>query len=144
MSWTYSGDPTTTTRDELRYLIQDTDTDHQQFSNEELAYLLTEHSDDPNVAAVHACETLIAKYARLADKSVGDLSISYSQIGKQYESLLKQVRRRAAAASMTPWLGGRDITDKDSNEADSSLVQPAFKRGLMDWQESLDDDQNED
>ena len=78
MSWTYSRDPSVSDRDKVRFLIGDTDVDDQLISDEEIDWLLTEESSVTS-ASVRACETVAAKFARLADKSVGDLRLSLSQ-----------------------------------------------------------------
>ena len=39
MTWSYSGNPGASDLDHIRFLIQDTDTTDQLFSNEELTYL---------------------------------------------------------------------------------------------------------
>lgn len=77
MTWSYSGDPSSSTLDEIRFLIQDTDTNEQLLSNEEITYLSTAYGD-PYSAAVACVIALIGQAARSAEesKSVGDLSLS--------------------------------------------------------------------
>jgi hypothetical protein len=132
VSWTYSGDPSTSTRDALRFLIQDTDSSAQVFSDEELDYLLTEQSDVPLQAAIQAAEIAISTYARKADRSVGDLSISYSQISSNYQKLLTVLRRRTAVETLAPYAGGISISDKQANLDDTDLVRPSAYRGMHD------------
>ena len=95
MSWTYSGNPGSSTRDEVRFLIQDTDTSDQLLSNEEIDYLLSAYDDDAYSAAVAAVIALIAKAARAVEesKSVADLSISKKAGARlqQWESLRKSL-----------------------------------------------------
>lgn len=95
MTWSYSGNPGDSTRDEVRFLIQDTDTTDQLLSNEELDYLITAYSDDAYGAAVAAVGALIATAARAVEesKSVGDLSISKKAGARlaQWESLRKSL-----------------------------------------------------
>jgi len=95
MSWTYSGDPTASTRDQVRFLIGDTDTDDQQLTDAEVDYALAETSDEPYSAAIICAEALRSKYARKMDKSIGDLSASFSQLVDHYSKLIQQLRRRA-------------------------------------------------
>lgn len=77
MTWTYSGNPGSSVRDEVRFLIQDTDTNDQLLTNEELDYLVTAYGDAYG-AAVAAVGVLIATASRAVEesKTVGDLSIS--------------------------------------------------------------------
>jgi len=95
MTWTYSGNPASSTRDEVRFLIQDTDTNDQLLSNEELDYLITSYAGDAYAAAIAAVIALIAKAARAVEetKSVGDLSLSRRAGARlaQWESLKKSL-----------------------------------------------------
>ena len=110
MTWSYSGDPGSSTRDEVRFLIQDTDTDNQLLSNEELDYLITAYID-PYSAAVAAVVSLIATAARSEEesKSVGDLSLSRKAGARlqQWEALKRHLeaerfRRTPAAPVVNP------------------------------------------
>jgi hypothetical protein len=101
MTWSYSGNPNTTDRDAVRFLIGDTDYDDQLLSDEELAFVLT---DEPDVrrAASRAAEAVAAKFARRADssKSVGDLSLSesWSQRAAQFMELASRLLAQANLA----------------------------------------------
>lgn len=77
MTWTYSGNPGDSTRDEIRFLIGDTDTTDQLLSDEELDYLIGVWAD-AYAAAIAAVSALIAKGSRDSEeaKRVGDLSLS--------------------------------------------------------------------
>ena len=131
MAWTYSGDPSSSERDELRFIIGDTDSSDQQFSDEELDYLLTEYGS-PLAAAVPAIEALIAKYSRYADQRTGDISISYSKRVDQYNDLLDTIKEKLATADARPYCGGISISDREIDEDDDDRVAPAFDRGFMD------------
>ena len=39
MAWTYSGDPSSSARDAIRFLVGDTDTNDQLVTNEEIAWV---------------------------------------------------------------------------------------------------------
>lgn len=132
MSWSYSGNPASSTLDKVRWLVGDTDTTDQQLSDEEIAAALVDAGDNPYVAAIICTEALISKYSRLVTKSVGDLSISYGDIVKNYRSLLGDIRRRSTLQLCTPYAGGISVADKEVDEGDSDVVQPFFKRGMHD------------
>lgn len=95
MTWTYSGNPGSSTLDEVRFLIGDTDTDDQLLSNEELNWIIAR---EPTAyeAAISAVNRLISQAAREAQmsRSVGGLSISRNNGQKvaQWESLLSRLR----------------------------------------------------
>lgn len=116
MAWTYSGNPASSARDEIRFLVGDTDSDSPQLSDEEIDYIATTLPDKgvlyPNMAAAaSAAAAIAAKYAKLIDKSVGSLSISYSQKHTQYTAMAKDLSTRASAGGAGrvpagPVLGG--------------------------------------
>ena len=95
MAWTYSGNPGSSDLDHIRFLIQDTDTTDQLFSNEELTYLFNSYGDAYS-AAIAAVTTLIAKGSRVQEesKTVGDLSLSVKSGARvtQWETLLKSLK----------------------------------------------------
>src|SRR5690606_25432890 len=127
VTWTYSGDPSSTDRDAVRFLIGDTDTDDPQVSDEEIDYLLTSHGS-VNAAALGAARAILARYSRLVDKSVGDLRLSYSQRVSGYKTLVASLQQRVAMAVATPFAGGLSKSQKESVEDDSDRVEPAFER----------------
>jgi len=80
MTFTYSSDPSTSTRNKVRFLINDVDSADALFNDAELDYLIAEWVDVYEICRA-ACETLAARFNRLADstsKSVGDISVSES------------------------------------------------------------------
>jgi hypothetical protein len=131
MSWTYTNNPANVTLDALRFAIGDTDTSDKQLTDEELNYLLTEHTTTLS-AAVAAVQSLIAKYSRFVSKSVGDLQISYGQRITNYEILLRTLRQRTALTLAPPFAGGISIADKKSTEDDTDRTVPHFHIGMHD------------
>jgi hypothetical protein len=111
MTWSYSGNPGSSKLDEVRFLIQDTDTNDELLSNEEINYLLTAYSNDAYGAAIASVVALIAKAARAVEesKSVADLSLTRRAGARlqQWESLRKSLemerfRRFPAAPVVNP------------------------------------------
>lgn len=90
-SFTYSGDPSSSDRDTVRFLIQDTDSTDPLVSDSEIAYLLNAAAANVYQAAHDACTTISARFARKADtsKSVGDLSLSqaFGNRAEEYRKL---------------------------------------------------------
>lgn len=128
--WTYH-DPQLYDRDKVRFLVGDTDFEDQQIQDEEIGFALDQEGNYRSAAAVIA-ESLAAKYARLVDKSVGDLSISYSQRATQFAEVAKKLRSGASISLAMPYAGGISVTDKESRANDTSKTSPAFKRGMND------------
>jgi hypothetical protein len=96
MTFTYSGNPGASALDEVRFLIQDTDTSDQLLSNEEINYLLASYDGDAFGAAIAAMTSLIGQAARVQEesKTVGDLSLSVKSGARlqQWEMLLKRLQ----------------------------------------------------
>lgn len=127
MTWTYSGNPGASTLDEVRFLIQDTNTNDQLLQDEELNYLITSYGD-PYSAAVAAVSALIARLASLQSESkkVGDLSLTrvYGLQVAKYEALIKYLERErfrrfpaapvVNANSLLPTVE-RDVEDEGSD-----------------------------
>jgi len=99
MTWTYSGDPGASTLDEVRFLIQDTDTDDQLLQDEELNYLIDSYGD-PYSAAVAAVVSLIAAAARSEEESkrVGESQSEY--VREAIRDRLKKTSRRKGVQSV--------------------------------------------
>lgn len=129
MSWSYSGDPSQSTLDQVRFLIGDTDDTDPQLSNEEIQFQIAQH-ESPELAGAHCCEVLSAKFARLVTKSVGSLSIQFSELQDHYKSLKEQLYAHAGADKVPPYCGGLLVSDKEANEIADDVVQPAFRVGM--------------
>lgn len=123
MTWTYGGDPGANDRDWVRFRIGDTDTTDQQMTDEEIAALLAEYTSK-QAAAVVAVEALIAKFSRLASKSVGDLSIQYNQRLENYQSLAERLRREQAIRAASPVAGGISVNRKGTVRDNDDRVRP--------------------
>jgi hypothetical protein len=130
MAWTYSGDPSSSTRDAVRFLIGDTDTTDQLLQDEEIDYILSLRTN-VHLAAAECAGAISAKFSRYASKSVGDLRISYGDRKRQYDELVRQLRRRANLA-VAPVCTSISVSDKEGNEEDTDLVKPAIKIGMHD------------
>lgn len=133
MAWSYSGTPTTAiAKDQVRFLIQDTDVNDQLFSDEEIIYLINLEGSALKAAA-KAAETLAMKFARKCDEAVGQVRISFSQKSKQYAALAKDLARDASIKEAIPFAGGLDISQKQTQRDDDDRVQPFFRRETHDF-----------
>jgi hypothetical protein len=94
VTWSYSGNPSASASDKVRFLCGDTDITNQQVSNEEITFLLTEWNSNAYLSASFACDAISGKYSAKSDssRSVGDLSISI-----QYGAQAKTFMERAAS-----------------------------------------------
>jgi hypothetical protein len=101
MTWSY--DPTAEDNiSRVRLLIGDTVQTSPQLQDEEIEFFLSQSNDSPNSAAVMAARSLIARYSRMVDKTIGPLSISYSQRVKGYQELVSQLLRAEDSGGSSP------------------------------------------
>lgn len=91
MTWSYSGDPATSQKDEVRFLIGDTDTKEQLLQDEEIQYLLTT-TGLVIVAAIKCCDAIIAKFSKDFDYSLSSESNRVTQRLTAYRFLRKTLR----------------------------------------------------
>lgn len=116
MGWTYSGDPSSSAQDEVRFLIGDTDQDEQLLTDEEIAYTIQVYPDDGTAysnyrAAAECARSLSAKFARLVNKTVGSLSLQYGSRAQQFRELAQMLEDQSIKGTSqrkmgAPILGG--------------------------------------
>lgn len=123
MSWSYSGDPSSSDLDLVRFLIGDTDTNDQQVTDEEINYMLGIYGS-PYAAAYNLCVNLMAKYARQVDYTIGPESVKASQRYKNYQSLAQALKDQSMSANAAPSFD--DPTQRDGNK------YPIFDVGMHD------------
>ena len=129
MTWSYSGDPTVSKLDAVRFEFGDTDSDDKLLQDEEINYTLSIESDICGAAA-RCCEVLARKFARQADFSLGPQRVSASQRSEAFTRLGRELRSRVASSN-PPYLGGADKNDELADARNSNLKPPIFKRDLM-------------
>lgn len=140
MTWSYSGNPSASDNDEIRFLTGDVDTTDQLVSDEEIAYAIAQEANNVK-AAVRVCYAIAMKFARKADKAVGDLKINYSQQYKQYLDMADTLDSKIAAVEgAIAYAGGISVSDKDTVDADTDRVNPSFSRGMHDNPNGFDPD----
>lgn len=126
MTWTYSGDPTTSDRDEVRFLIGDTDARHPLLSDAEIAYGIAAYPSGgpgyPNYrAAIVLLGGLVGKFSASIDKTVGSLSIRNGQRFEQMKQqldFLKEAARSGRPAGGPQLGGGGDTVLMSKNGRD--------------------------
>jgi hypothetical protein len=91
MAWTYGGDPAANSRDEVRFLLGDTDTNDQLVSDAEVAWAIAE-TDSLHGAAAQLADGLSAKYARYPDEKTGQQEEKSSQRAAGFAALAKRLR----------------------------------------------------
>ena len=131
MSWSYSGDPSSSAKDAVRFLIGDTDTCDQLLQDAEIQYLLNFYQQAPMNTAIRACEAIMTKFSRQANESVGQVKIDFNQKYKAYRDMQRELQRRLATEDMVPYAGGISVSDIKTKEADSDVPKPDFRKHMM-------------
>lgn len=139
--WSYSGNPLSSSRDLVRFLIGDTLASRPLLKDLEIDAVL---SFQPNpVWAAAACADAIANlFASKVDKAIGQTRISLSQQVKHYQQMAD--RFRAGGPGNLPggdgsaervggiFVGGVDKDENQSIRDDASVEQPSFNVGQDD------------
>lgn len=95
-TYTYSGDPSTSLKDTVRFLAQATGTDKETgfVSDQEIAWILTQEGN-PYLAAARIAERISSVFGAKQTKTVGPLTISYKEQADSYFLLAKSLRDQA-------------------------------------------------
>ena len=106
MSWSYSGDPTTSRKDQVRFYIGDTDENNQLLSDEEIASITATYTN-PFWAAGVAANTLAARFAPSTEEKVGSWGGAYQQRYDHFLQLSKDMKEMAIRQAV-PYFGGTE------------------------------------
>jgi hypothetical protein len=135
MTWSYSGDPSTSTKDEVRFLSGNTDTNRQLVSDEEVLYAISQYSNT-RLAAALVLRALAAKFSRETDYREGDIAVSDSKQAEAFRKMADELDpggiTTAAALLALPSFGGLSKAEKDTLDSNTDAVQPSFYRGMND------------
>lgn len=132
MTWTYSGDPSMSKKDEVRFSTGDTNPKSPMLQDEEIGFLLAQSNNDPAAASVRACESIIAALGRLCDQTVGSVSKAYSQMRAGYLDTLSILRTRAASTTYaSPIVGGISRMQVRMANRNPDRIRPQFTTRMM-------------
>lgn len=131
MSVTYTY-PSISNKDAVRWLVGDTNVTDAELQDEEIAFALTQSSNDVYGAAAICARALAAKYASLVDTKFEDVSSDYSNLRENYLSLAvrldKQSKKYGSKGLGMPYAGGLTYSDIRANEEDPDRVDSKFKQ----------------
>jgi hypothetical protein len=138
MAWSYSGDPSTSAKDKVRFEIQDTEggpdnEETQLLQDAEIEYVIAEEAgEEPSPrgilsAAARCAEILAQKFSLQADTIEGSLQQTYSKAALGYTKLAERLRRRAQGLG-APSLPAISRQVKRELRQDRERVQPMFRR----------------
>lgn len=131
MSWSYSGDPSSSDKDAVRFNIGDTIEADPQLQDEEILYLLDINGGSIQQATIDAFKALISKYSRFVNEKVGDVSNALSDRLENFKLALSEYERKLTAF-VVPFAGGISVAGKKANERNTALIEPFFNRPQFD------------
>jgi hypothetical protein len=122
MSWTYSGNPADSQKDEVRFWVQDVIQDRQLLSDQEIDYLIDRWYDSIGsiiyVSSV-AAEVIAAKCASEVAVSADGVSVNLSELQSKYIQLAARLREQAKLQM-----------DGDIDLPDDAMYDPSFDYAL--------------
>ena len=130
MAFTWTGDPSASVIEQIRWEINDIDSTNAKFQDSEIQYAYDQEHSIFNASA-RLCEQLQVKYSDAASRTMGPLKVDMSNMANLFAEKAKALRRRATAWAQ-PYVGGQSEAKEDVFEADSDLKQPIFEKGMMD------------
>lgn len=139
MTWSYSGNPSNSTGDAVRFLVGDTDTTDQLISNEEIAYFVAEFNNARRSAS-EAARAIAAKYARLMSRSIGGLSADFSAKYRQYLELADNLLSKEEMKPVALFISGYTKSQKEMVELDADRESTFSRKGIMDNKRSYPSD----
>ncbi len=131
ITWTYSGDPSASSREAVRYMIGDTNYSDQLLSDQEIDYQLTQ-SGSIAIAASDCCLAIAARFARCIDKSVGSLSRTFSQKHQHYLQLSADLSKKGSASPVAPWASGWSRSGKEAVDDNTDRERTFARKGIHD------------
>lgn len=100
MSWSYSGDPSTSELDRNRFMIGDTNEADPLFTDEELQFLIDTYGSNHNRLMYEIYSRLVIKYAKLGMKrTLGPQSEDTTARLNLFKALLDEYKKKLAAGS---------------------------------------------
>lgn len=129
--WNYSGDPAYSAKDQTRFLIGDTDPTDPLLYDQEIIWTLGQYNFTPMMAAIRCCESIIAKFSRMADEAVGQVKINFRQKAQNMRDLQTTLRNRLAMEQAVPFAGGISVSQKITNWQNTDNVRPDFTKHMM-------------
>lgn len=136
MTMTYSGNPASSNKDAVRFLVQDTDVTTQgvtRLQDEEIEWMLTQNTN-VFLAAAECCDVIAAYWAKIQNTRIGPLNIQRGQAVPFYQALAESLRHTASR-----WAGASvvfypaDQTEYQNTNCGNGGPQHIFKVGMDDF-----------
>lgn len=117
--WSYSGNPSSSPKDTVRFMIGDTVEDTGAVTDEEISFALNLNSNDTRDASITCLEALVAKYAYEVNFWLGPEKVFASARYEQSMKLLQDMRKQRSLGTAAP-------------SADLPIAAPIFDIGMHD------------
>ena len=120
----------TSSKDKVRFYIQDTKENDVFFEDEEIEAMLREYPN-PKICSIQLCYTLATMFAGLPDdERVGPYSVSYKSLSEKYTKLAESLRAQQNRI-LSGFAGGLYRDDVKETLRNKELTRPAFTRYMM-------------
>jgi len=129
MSWNYSGDPSKSNKDAVRFHLGDTDNNHEQVNDEEIEYSLDQNSASISSTVLSLAIALRNKYAPYVNEKTDRVSIEYGKMYEHFKDLVIRLKKDSVVAAV-PYAGGISIADKTACQEDTDRVKPEFTKDM--------------
>lgn len=141
MAWSYSGDPTSSALDALRFHIGDTESATPLLSNEEINYVLANNASLNRQLA--ACfETIGRKLLQRPNFALDKWREDRHEVAKSFLEQAKELRKKSAAQGI--YAGGISKTDKETREEDTDRDAPFATLDMDEFEDPIDEALAED
>jgi hypothetical protein len=132
MSWSYSGSPGSSGKDQVRFYVQDTDITRQLLSDEEINFLLAQWVNaygSPIYTAAVAAEVIASKFVGEVNVSADGVNVDQGSLFQRYNDLADSLRAQYKALYGVSAPVAEDIFPLDY---DPTLVPLTFGIGFQD------------
>lgn len=131
MGFTYSGDPSQSAKDQVRFYIGDTEEHDPLLQDGEIEFVLAQYNNVTINASIKCTETIMAKWARQVNEQVGQVRIDFSDRIKNMNLLKTALIARLATEDITPFAGGISKSSVRTVAQNGDRVPPDFTKHMM-------------
>lgn len=131
-SFSYSGDPNSTTKDSIRFLVGDTSAGEWFLSDEEIEWMVIQWEDKNSIywTASMVAEAIAAKFAREVNTSSDSQTVNTSELMQKYLDLAARLRMQHQQLLSGDAIDVGGISAGE--QPDPTVTSPAFGTGMHD------------
>jgi hypothetical protein len=135
MAFTYSQNPSGSSRDAVRFLLRDTVEASCVFNDAEIEWLLAQQPNVYRAAALGARTKANEAVDNVSSKTVGSLTLTYSDRAGKWLELAESLEKQAdkgLGSAIGVYSGGISKADKEAQASDDDWDDPWFYREMWD------------